>query len=238
MIQEALCWSYLKHTNGYPHHSLLPCSPFMELIPPAPRDRATSAWEQGSKCLPLTFVFSQDLGPVSARSENKKKQEKQEKRGKKQKDEKKKHDHPRSKPMLLGTNMTWVACEGADMSQSGNVFSPFLLLMCLSPSPSLTRTKPICRETRVTDGVYKPCSCMLPWDAPFHSTLSFWVNCCTVSEEQCVMPEPALQNLIPVTHRLCYNTLAPRRVMILSLRSSPPGSWSSFPLQTHFSCKS
>lgn len=38
MIQKALCWSHLKHTNVSPHHSLLPCSPFMELIPPVPRD--------------------------------------------------------------------------------------------------------------------------------------------------------------------------------------------------------
>lgn len=42
-------------------------------------------------------------------------------------------------------------------------------------------------------------------------------------------PSAALWNLIPVTHLLCYNTLAPHGVTILLLRSPPPGSWSSFP---------
>lgn len=42
-------------------------------------------------------------------------------------------------------------------------------------------------------------------------------------------PSAALWNLIPVTHLLCYNTLAPHRVTILLLRSPPPGSRLSFP---------
>lgn len=46
-------------------------------------------------------------------------------------DDKKKHDHPRSKPTLFGTNVARVAGGDADMSQSTTVFSPFLLLMCL-----------------------------------------------------------------------------------------------------------
>lgn len=42
-------------------------------------------------------------------------------------------------------------------------------------------------------------------------------------------PSTALWNLIPVTHLLCYNTLAPHRVTILLLWSPPPGSRLSFP---------
>lgn len=52
-------------------------------------------------------------------------------------------------------------------------FLPFCLAnVAFSPPlprflyPSLTRTKPICSETRVTGGVDKPCSCTLPRDAP------------------------------------------------------------------------
>lgn len=39
-------------------------------------------------------------------------------------------------------------------------------------SPSFTRTKPICSETRVTGGVDKPCSCALPRDPhpPTHTS--------------------------------------------------------------------
>lgn len=125
-------------------------------------------------------------------------------------------------------------------------FLPFCLAnVAFSPSlprflyPSLTRTKPICSETRVTGGVDKPCSCTLPRDAPppphpllffrsFHSTLSF--------STQLPRPyrggdvgAPALRNLIPVTRPRGYNALAPHGVMVLYLRSSPPGFRSSFP---------
>lgn len=76
------------------------------------------------------------------------------------------------------------------MSQSSSVFSPFSSLMCLfSAFPSLTRTNPVCLESRVTNGVDNPCSSTLPRDAPFHSTLSFRVNCCTEWEMWHAIPE-------------------------------------------------
>lgn len=132
MIREALCWSYLKHTNGSPHHSLLPCSPFMELIPPVPRDRATSAKEQGSKCLPPAFVFSQYLGPVSARSRNKKNR-KSEKKGRETKGWEKSMTTLGQNQCYLAQTWAWVAGGNPDMSQSSTVFS--LSLVCAFSPP-------------------------------------------------------------------------------------------------------
>lgn len=87
----------------------------------------------------------------------------------------KKHDHTRNKPVLLGTNMARAAAEDPDTELKQ--LSSLSLLPCAFfsrfLSPSLTRTKPICSETRVTDGVGKPCSRMLPWDAPFSQYFVF-----------------------------------------------------------------
>lgn len=112
-------------------------------------------------------------------------------------------------------------------------------------SPSLTRTKPICSETRVTGGVGKPCSCTLPRDPPHPhhlqpalyyspptSALSFSTQLPRphrptdrpTGEERREMSALRLcGNLIPVTRPRRYNALAPRGVTVLHLRSSPPG---------------
>lgn len=127
-------------------------------------------------------------GPVSPEKNRKKKTKKKQRRQKQRKEEKPKGDK-QACPLLARKPPTRAGLHGEGY-----------VLFLLSSLPLLPRTKAICRETRVTDGVDKPCSCLLPWDAPFQSTLSFWVSCCTEPWRRRSRPEPQLQNLISVTH--------------------------------------
>lgn len=170
MIQEALCQSYLKHTNGCPHRFLLPCSSSMELIPSVPRDRATSAWEQRPKCLPLNF---QSIFRAHFNRE----------RGKKIQQHWTKHERKKRKGEKIEWKSTntlepkhWLLAQAwlPQHEQQQLCFPSFLsLLFFLSCFPLLTRTQPICSEGRVTDRVDKPCSRAFPWDASLPTTLSF-----------------------------------------------------------------
>lgn len=158
------------------HHLLLPCYPSMELIPSVPRDRATSAWEQRSKCLPLSFLsifracFNEEKG-VGARNSNAKQNMKREKGN---------SEMGKKRMAALELNQrylaqTWLfSRRGPGHEPPQLCFLSFLFLLCLfSRFPSLTRTQPICSEGRVTDGVDKPCSRAFPRDAPLPTTLSF-----------------------------------------------------------------
>lgn len=146
---------------------------------------------------------------------------------------------PELKRCFIGTDTARVAGGDADMGQGSSVFFPFVSLtlpfLLSLPHflyPSLTRTKPICSETRVTGGVDKPCSCAFPPRCPpalpffslssSHSTLSFSTQLPPPHRGGDV-GAPALRNLIPVTRPPRYNALAPHGVMVLYLRSSPLG---------------
>lgn len=236
MIQEALCWSYLKHTNGCPHHFLLACSRSMELITPVPRDRATSASEQRPKCFPLNFQsifrahFNKEGGGGGRGESNNTEKKHAREKGKGEKRKKKMHDHTRTKAVVLGTSMvvqqarawTWAATA---------LFSLFPLPLVLSLLLSLADKDTANLFRRQGHGWSR--QTLLRSVPPGRPSPHYFVFPESIVARNvrsgARRPSAALWNLIPVTHLLRYNTLAPHRVTILLLRSPPPGSWLSFP---------
>lgn len=140
-----------------------------------------------------------------------------------------KHDRTRTKPAVLGTN-TVVQQARASTRATAALFSLFSLPLVpfLELPPTDKDTANLfrrqghgwCRQTLLRS---VPPRCPSPHYFVFPESI---VARNVRSGARC--PSAALWSLIPVTHLLSYNTLAPHRVTILLPRSPPPGSRSSF----------
>lgn len=204
----------------------------MELIPSVPRDRATSVWEQRPKCLPLNFQsifrahFNREGG---GKKSNNAEQNMKEKR-KSEKRERKSMTTLEPLPVILGISMV-VQQARASTRATAALFSlfPLPLMLLLLLSLAYKDTANLFRRqgqgwSRQTLLQSVPPGCPSPHYFVFPESIV-----AQNVRSGARRPSAALWNLIPVIRLLCYNTLAPHRVMILLLRSPPAGSRISFP---------
>lgn len=199
-----------------------------------PGDRATSASEQRSKCLPLCFQsifrarFNGEGGGKKPRDT--KHNMKREKRNSERARERK-HDHTGTKPVVLGSNtvvqqaraLTRATVAVFSLSSSSGAFS-----LADKDTANLFRRQGHgwCRQTLLHS---------VPLRRPSPRYFVFPESIVARNARSGARrPSAALRNLIPVTHLLCYDTLALRGVTILLLWSPPLGSPSSFPPRNVF----